>query len=110
MSVRVSILSSGLLGVLLISVLQLTEAWSPAIRKKGSPYRIGPRLRHLAELLTLISHTSPDLSFGISCKVIHWIMTLVKVFSVRITTSEFSTFPLVALNWIVLVPLFRKLT
>lgn len=40
----------------------------------------------------------------------HWIMTLVKVFPVRITTSEFSTSPLVALHWIVLVPLFRKLT
>lgn len=35
-------------------------------------------------------------------------MTLVKVFPVQITTSEFSTSPLVALHWIVLVPLFRK--
>lgn len=109
MSVRVSILSSGLLYLLLISVLPADRGLVTSHQEEGQFLQDRAKAAALSRAV--------DSSFSCVPRPIlwnflqgHWIMTLVKVFPVRITTSEFSTSPLVALHWIVLVPLFRKLT
>lgn len=111
MSIRVSILSSGLLCLLLISVLPAGRGL--VISHKEERQSLQDRAKAVAlsravDCMTLLSHMSwPILWNSLQG---HWVMTLVKVFPVWITTSEFSTSPLVAFHWIVLVPLFRKLT
>lgn len=109
MSVRVSILSSGLLYLLLISVLPADRGLVTSHKEERQSLQDQAKAAALSRAV-VSSFSRVPRSIRWNFLQGHWIMTLVKVFPVWITTSEFSTSPLVALHWIVLVPLFRKLT